>query len=344
VLATLRRLPTTAAILAAAMTLSAPAAEQRKTVAVEKVEYHGWPNNLRLSNGDAELIVTLDVGPRVISYRLPDGKNAFKEYAEQLGKTGEPEWQIRGGHRLWAGPEDTTRTYAPDNGPVKVRDLGMLQVRLTPAPELQYGIQKEIDLKLEEAGSRVTVTHRITNIGRAPTELAAWGLTVMAPGGVEVIPLPPKSPHPGSPRNARSPADFAANQLYVAWPYTDFGDGRWSFGGKSITLRQDAKLGPTKLGLAHRAGVVGYLNGGTLFVKRFGYQDGKVYPDGGCNFETFTNPDMVEIETLGPLARLAPGQAVEHVETWELIPGVEDGRDRATLDGNVLPKLAGGGQ
>ena len=346
-LATLRRLPTTAALLATALMTGSPAAgaaEQRKTVAVEKVESRGWPNNLRISNGDAELIVTLDVGPRVLSYRLADGKNVFKEYAEQLGKAGESEWMIRGGHRLWAGPEDTTRTYALDNGPVKSRELGLLHVRLTPAAEAQFGLQKEIDVKLEEVGSRVTVTHRITNIGRAPTELAAWALTVMAPGGVEVIPLPPKLPHPGSPKNAKSPADFAPNQLYVAWPYTDFGDGRWSFGSKSITLRQDAKLGPTKLGLAHRPGVVGYLNGGTLFVKRFGYQDGATYPDRGCNFETFTSQDMVEIETLGPLSRLAPGQAVEHVEKWELIPGVEDAREQATLDGNLLPKLAGGGQ
>src|SRR6516225_11433579 len=46
---------------------TATAAEKGK-VSVEKVEYKGWKNNLRLSNGEAELIVTLDVGPRIISY------------------------------------------------------------------------------------------------------------------------------------------------------------------------------------------------------------------------------------------------------------------------------------
>ena len=340
--ATPRAFLATAALLLLAT--AGKTAEQRKAIAMEKVEYRGWANNLRLSNGDAELIATLDVGPRVISYRLAGGKNAFKEYAEQLGKSGEAGWMIRGGHRLWAGPEDTTRTYALDNGPVRVRELGPLHVRLTAAPDGEYGIGKEIDLKLAETGSRVTVTHRITAVGREPAELAPWALTVLNPGGVEVIPLPPKAPHPGGPSNAKSQADFAPNQLYVAWPYTDFGDGRWSFGTKSITLRQDGKLGPTKLGAADRVGVVGYLNGGTLFVKRFGYQAGKVYPDGGCNFETFTSHDMVEIETLGPLVRLTPGQAVEHVETWELLPNVEDARERETLEQNVLPKLGVGGQ
>src|SRR5581483_6732901 len=99
---------------------------------VQKVEYKGWKNNLRISNGDAELIVTLDVGPRVISYRLPEGKNVFKEYEEQLGKSGEEEWQIRGGHRVWLAPEDLTRTYAPDNAAVQHKEVSPGRHRFTP--------------------------------------------------------------------------------------------------------------------------------------------------------------------------------------------------------------------
>ena len=76
-------------------------AAEKGQVTVEKVEYKGWKNNLRLSNGEAELILTLDVGPRVISYKLTDGKNVFVELADQLGKSGETEWVARGGHRLW---------------------------------------------------------------------------------------------------------------------------------------------------------------------------------------------------------------------------------------------------
>jgi hypothetical protein len=318
----------------------AAAAAAKKAVTVEGVNYKGWKNNLRLSNGDVELIVTLDVGPRVISYRLKDGKNVFKEYADQLGKSGEKEWQIRGGHRLWVGPEDLTRTYEPDNGPVRYAEVESgLVVRFRPEKAPEYGILKELDLRLAEAGSGVTVVHRLVNVGKDAAELAPWALTVMAPGGVEVIPLPPKRPHPGSPRNARSPEDFAPDQTMVLWPFFDFKDPRWNLGHQFITLRQDPKRGPTKIGLAHQLGWVGYLNGGTLFVKRFEYQKGKPYPDRGCNFETFTNEDMLEIESLGPLVRLAPGKAVELVEHWELHSNVEPFSDEAGIVKNVLPKI-----
>jgi hypothetical protein len=301
---------------------SAPAAE-KGAPSVDTVEFKGWKNNLRLANAEAELIVTLDVGPRVISYRPAGGVNVFKEYADQIGKSGEADWQMRGGHRLWAGPEDLTRTYAPDNSPVAHKLLSPGAVRLTQAPDAGYGIQKEIDLTLAPHGTRVTAVHRITNVSEKPTESAPWALSVMAPGGMEIIPLPPKRPHPGPPKNASSPADYAADQKLILWPFFDFSDPRWKFGKRFITLRQDPKAeGPTKIGIAHQGGWVSYLNAGTLFVKRFAYQDGKAYPDGGVNFETFTNADMLEIESLGPVTKLAPGEKVELTEEWELFTGV----------------------
>jgi len=133
----------------------------------------------------------------------------------------------------------------------------------------------------------------------------------------------PARPHPGPPKNAKSPKDYWPNQTMVVWPFTDFKDPRWDFGTKYITLHHDAQRGPTKIGLAHQLGWIGYLNQGTLFIKRIPYEEGKTYPDNGCNFETFSNQEMQEIESLGPIVKLAPGKSVEHVERWELIGGLE---------------------
>jgi hypothetical protein len=314
------------------------AAGEKGKLAMEKREYKGWRNNLWLSNGAVELIVTLDVGPRIISYRFAKGKNVFAEYPKELGGTGEKEWKIRGGHRLWVAPEDLTRTYAPDNSLVAYREEGGGKVRFIPEPETEYGIQKEVVVQLAPAGSHVKVVHVVKNVGEKPTTLAPWALSVLAPGGIEIIPLPARRPHPGPPQNARSPKDYAPNQTMVLWPFFEFRDPRWKFGSKYITLKQDRR-GPTKLGLAHQMGWVGYLNQGTLFVKSFGYEEGKTYPDNGCNFETFTNEDMLEMETLGPLVNLAPGNAVEMTEEWDLIADVASFQGEAGIDLNVAPKL-----
>ncbi|MCE9532438.1 MAG: hypothetical protein K8T89_15160 [Planctomycetes bacterium] len=304
---------------------------------IEKVEYRGWENNVRISNDDVEVIVTLDVGPRVICYRKPGGFNVLKNYDEHMGKAGEEEWQIRGGLRFWIAPEDLTRTYFPDNRPVKHEQIGPRTVCFTPPIEDEYGIQKEMTIGLAASGSRVEVSLKVTNIGPLETMLAPWAPTVMAPGGIEIIPQPPHRNHPLHPKNAKSPADFAPTQELILWPYFDFTDSRWTFGSKYIFLRQDAKKGPTKIGLAHRMGWVAYLNQGNLFVKNIGYVEGATYPDMGTSYQTFTNEDMLEMETVGVLTRLAPGQSAELSESWNLHIDVPDVRTESDVDKHIVP-------
>ena len=305
------------------------------------VEYRGWKNNLRLANDAAELVVTLDVGPRVISYRLRDGVNVFKNYDDQMGKTGEVEWQLRGGHRFWLAPEDLTRTYFPDNRPVKYEPISPEAARIIAPPEEEYGVQKTMELRLAGKGTRVDVKLKVTNTGKQPTQLAPWGPTVMAAGGVEIIPLPPKAPHPAHPKNAKSPADFGPNQEMILWPYFDFADTRWTFGRRYIFLRQDVNKGPTKIGLAHRMGWVAYLNSGVLFVKRFDYREGAVYPDRGTRYQTFTYQEMLEMETCGELVTLEPGRSAELDESWELYGNVPDVRTEDDVDRVILPLING---
>ena len=38
--------------------------------------------------------------------------------------------------------------------------------------------------------------------------------------------------------------------------------------------------------------------------------------DDGCNFETYSNHEGLEIATLGPLVTLNPGESASHQERW----------------------------
>ena len=82
-------------------------------VTIDKTPYKGWPNCYRVTNGEIELIVTADVGPRIIRFGFVNGQNLFKEFPDQLGKTGEEKFQLRGGDRVWKAPEDPVATWRP---------------------------------------------------------------------------------------------------------------------------------------------------------------------------------------------------------------------------------------
>jgi hypothetical protein len=305
---------------------------------IRPVEYRGWRNNLQISNGTVELVMTLDVGPRIIRFGYIGGQNVFKEYEEQMGKSGEDSWQIRGGHRLWHAPEDARRTYALDNTSIKYEKLSESSVRLIQPVESMTGIQKEIDVKLENAGTGVTLTHRLRNANLWDVELAPWALSVMSPGGTAIIPLPQKISHPGSLEPGEKPdyRGFVPNMNLVMWPFTDLSDPRWRWGAQYITLKQDASAKkPTKLGMTHKMAWVAYLNQGVLFVKSIDYREGRQYTDGGSNFETFTNKDMLEIESLGSFEKIAPGKFVEHIERWWLLKGIPNETSDAAINANI---------
>jgi hypothetical protein len=282
---------------------------------IDLVAFNGWAKNLRLRNGTAELLVTLEVGPRILSYTKSGGLNPLKIYEDQAGTTGDTVWRNRGGHRLWIAPESREITYFLDNAPVAWEQLGPRRVRVTPPAETAIGFQKQLDITLDASGTGVTVVHRVTRLGATPADLALWALTVMTPGGVALMPQPALGEHP---------RDLLPNRKMVVWPYTDLSDPRWTFGRRFFRLRQDATRGATKIGLADPLGWCAYVVGDVCFLKRYAWDPAATYLDGGCNFETFSNTKMLEVESLGPLLRLAPGASAEHTERWILLDAPRD--------------------
>ena len=107
-----------------------------------------------------------------------------------------------------------------------------------------------------------------------------------------------------------------------------------------MLLRQDSSMSqPQKAGILVKDGWAAYAREGHLFVKSFDFTPGAIYPDFGCNVELFTNADMLEVESLGPLITLEPGQATEHVERWWLFKGVASPADDAEVGEYVMPAL-----
>ncbi len=313
-----------------AATLAMGAASMIAAVTVEKIPYAGWPNCYRLSNGEVELIVTSDVGPRIIRYGFKGGQNLFVELEEDLGKTGGDNWRLYGGSRLWVGPEDPVYSYGADNDPVQIEISGSRLV--AQAPVEHTGVQKAIAVELSDEGSAVRVVYTLANRTIWPLRVATWVLTMMAPGGAGITTLPPRGTHPEV---------LAPTNPLVVFAFTNMADPRWTWLEKYIVLQQDPQnADPEKIGLFNPATRGAYLLNGELFVKKFAASSEEEYPDMGSSYETFTNERFLEIETLGPVRTLQPGESIDHVEEWSLHrPVAVDSWDDAELDRVLAPYL-----
>jgi hypothetical protein len=302
-------------------------------VTIEKIDYKGWPNSYRITNGEVEAVITSDIGPRVMRYGFLGGQNFFKEFEEGLGKSGEPVWQLRGGHRLWVAPEDRVRTYAPDNGPVQIEIRGPVLTATQPVEDLT-GLEKQLTLEMASTGTEVVVQHRLRNAGAQPCQAAPWALSMMAPGGAGIHGFPPRGQHP---------AMLSPSNPLVMWHFTNLADPRWRLLEKFLVLLHDPNhAAPQKLGSFHPFTWAAYLLNGDLFLKRCTAPgEPSQYPDLGCSFEIFANAEMLELETLGPVRTLAPGESLIHTERWTLHRGVRI--DRWTdeeLDRVLAPLIA----
>jgi hypothetical protein len=135
---------------------------------------------------------------------------------------------------------------------------------------------------------------------------------------------------------------LAPTNPLVMWAFSDLSDPRWIFTRKYMILRQDKNNTgqPQKLGTFNTSTWGAYLLNDELFIKRSTADRTRPYPDYNSSYETFTNQDFLELETLGPLQKVGPGQTVEHTESWSLHRNVKIASwNDAELDRVLLPLL-----
>ncbi len=291
--------------------------------------YNGLGHALSVTNGSLELVVTRDVGPRVMRFARAGGENIFHDRApvtEALddGRT----WRIYGGHRVWHSPEAFPRSYMPDNAPVESFEKLDNGVIARQAEEPWTHIQKILEVRL--LGERVQVTNTLVNKGAWPVELAVWSLTIGAPGGREVVPVVQRN------------TGLLANRFVVMWPDSTMDDPRVRWGRRYIVVDVDRSVkAPFKFGCPNEYGWAAYFNGGQCLVLKYAHVRGARYSDFGCSWETYAQDWGVELESLSPLTLLGPGRAVSHTEEWYLFGGIgtPDNNDEAIAA--ALAPLAG---
>jgi hypothetical protein len=288
---------------------------------------------IRIDAGAVRLIVTTSVGPRILALLTDDDRNHFAELPElTLDCPGSDPIHLRGGSRLWAAPEDPRTTYRPDDHPVGVEGIDD-GVKLTTRPDAVAGTQREIEIRVR-GPERLAIDYRVINRADRAQRLAAWAITMMAAGGRAWMPqlTVPFDAH-----------GFQAQRNVVLWPYSRGADTRLRLADKAIELHAstDPALGKFKVGASMRRGWVAHWREGVLLVKHAIHDESREYPDMGSSGQLYTQHDFTELETLGPLTDLAPGEAAIHHEDWEVYL-VDEGEAEQLVSSGDLDRPAGG--
>jgi hypothetical protein len=244
-----------------------------------------------------------------VGFGLAGGESILAQTPDAKWDSGHGTFELLGGHRLWWAPE-TPECSVPDSMGLGLTAVGGGRspgVLMTGAVEAATGLRKVIEARLDPASAAASLRHVFVNEGTRTIELSPWPITQLLPGGKVTVKLPPRvDEHIVTP-----------NQLVVLWPYASWSDQRLSITDGLLTI--NATPGPPfKIGCFSPTGVASYLRDGLLFVKRFDAAADRPHADMGCNVEIYADQDGLELESLGPLVSLAPGESVAHDERWEL--------------------------
>ncbi len=309
-------------------------------------EYHGW-RALELRNGVARAALVPDIGGRVMQFWL--GEHGFLFNNQRLlGKLFSPEehwgdgtiasWKNYGGNKTWPAPQgwDGPHQWAGppdpvlDGGPFQVLEAGPLSAALRSQPDPRSGLQITRVFSLDPLAARAQLRRVMRNASDRTVRWSLWdvtqldcgeptpdGTTRMRPGCWMYVPKNPQSRFPDGFQVTYGPPD----------------NPQWGSAGPDLfAMEYQERIG--KVGLDACDGWIAFHDraGDWVLVHQFTYVPGAEYPHGGDSVEIWAQGPGVaagvdfslphlrlhfsEMEVLGPLTTLAPGEQAEATIEW----------------------------
>jgi hypothetical protein len=290
---------------------------------ISKTTYHGWPESYVLRNGKAEVTVVPRIG-RIMQFGFAGEEGVFWENRALDGVAAvwnPTNWINFGGDKAWPAPEGEWSKHmrqtvwrpppAFDGTPAQARVESNGDLVLTTTVDVFYGIRVERRIHLDSELPVMTITTSYERVADKSIKAGVWVITQLQNPERLYIPRAGKSQFSegyvslskASPPSLRLQPRWLSLERNAGSAYkigADAGTLLWV--GKTVALRIDSP----RVGDAE-------------------------YPDKGSSVEIYTNPnplEYIELETLGPLQTLKPGDRIERVNTYTLIRRTESDPDR----------------
>lgn len=304
----------------------------------ELVSFFGYEGCLQLSNADTRVILDPNCGGRVLSYCHRDAE-AIPLNPAQQGYTWQPGGKVVDpyGGRMDVGPEMTLPRHMDLwLGQWRGRFTGPREAQLISPVDSSTSLQLIRTFRLEDNGAHLRVTQKIINRGDITRRCCHWSRTFAQGDGIIVLPLNP---------NSRFPRKYLTYGPGAVMDYSPqpsenvrVRDGFLEIKGDPVYSKFMADpVGPTEENGVSRAWLGYLMRNDMLFVKRFPVYPSRNYGEAcAASLSLYYYPfvedrqkprdqrplpvDVCELEPIGPLEILAPGQSTSYAEDWWLLP------------------------
>ena len=275
-----------------------------------RVDFFGYKDCIELRNDRARVVLGHHAGGRVLAFEL-DGVNAIYLEDGQDGWEwdGENRTNLTGG-RCDIGPEKLIpKRDALWLGPWEAEIIGPGKARMTSVEDTATGVQLVRNFELDPDRARLTFTQTMRNVSDRVTRWCHWSRTFATGHGICIVPLDDRTKFPDS------------YIMYGPGHAMNFkpGDPNIYREGDFLVVK-DTPFRP-KLGMDSMVGWFAYLTtNDLLFLKEYQTFPGRVYNEmAGLTISIWYKDDVVcELEPIGPMEELDPGESASFTEVWSL--------------------------
>ena len=301
---------------------------------INKIQQNGYTNCVAIFNDTTHVVIEPDCGGRILSYSLKGVDIIYQDpdedgYLLSSGKQPKSNLSPCAG-RCDIGPEMTTPPH-PELwlGKWEVEIISDNKVKLISPNDKVTGVRLEREVELANKSSELKFTQTIINISKETQSYFHWSRTFCKGGGIAIAPINAKSRFPKG-YITYGPGD-RINYLPESDENVVCNDGMLQIIGTPRTA---------KFAMDLSEGWLAYLSkDNRLLIKTFEIYPDRIYGEIAANNMSFWyNEDiMCEVEPIGPVEKLQPGESASFTEKWQLFEFYY--RAEAAVDTSEIRKL-----
>jgi len=277
----------------------------------------GYKNCILLKNATTTVVIEPNCGGRVLVYAL-NQKNVIYTDRSQDGfiynpaKPNDQPKHITGG-RFDLGPSlqkpSTVTTWL---GKYNVEITDDYKVTLSSQIDSAEKYQMIRVFKLSPFNSELKITQDIINHDTKPKSFNYWSRTFATGKGIAIVPVRDNNRFPK--KYITYDPGRKANLIPEQEPNVNI-DG-------NLVVIKDTPKQPKFVFDSDKEWLAYITTNNILFLKEYRYYPSKIYGEAtGASISVWYNGDeMVELEPIGPVEKIYPGQSISFTEKWSLYP------------------------
>lgn len=276
------------------------------------LKYYG--KCVSINNGTVKVIVSVDVGPKIIFWGYTNGENMLYipydilEYDEPISQKIPPDiFFKRYGHEIMLAYEKSKPVFLSSGTTI----YSILQEGVAfscSSPKL--GLSANLEIIIQDNSNSIMIVHSIENTNEKTQNFSICSSTFVTQDGTLLVP-----------QNIEDLGN-APNRVLSLWKKSNINDSRLCVANEYLKFNNIStdKLSVLKLGINNRRAWSTYTKDGNTFLMHYLHNKKAKYLNFDSSFIIDSKKELLSLKILSPIYNVQKNEVAKMAEYWSLFP------------------------